>query len=367
MDDDDAARADGGRRRVILERRGHGSLERGRIDLGRERYFGQPIAHRPVQERPTGERGADRRRIEEDVGLAEREHRAAVAFMEDGRADQVGRPFIPGNGDAHSLSGAIDTNGEVADVDKGQVVGEEIGLVAAADEDPGADVLGDEAGPEAGGFVDGRRPARGGADDAKHRRQTGRPTPGLPHAPPPVTRLQDARERPIIAPPGPNGTVCYNISQHRPITSSGSTLMRRFAISGWVSAGLALALVMPAGPASAQAPTPAADTLLPVEQLSPSFLGMYRKVMEIEDEIRGHTERYGLHFDLARAVCLYESGGNAGLSSWVGARGYFQVMPATFRSLRVETNIEAGIKYLSQLVDRFDREDYAIAGYNGGP
>ena len=40
------------------------------------------------------------------------------------------------------------------------------------------------------------------------------------------------------------------------------------------------------------------------------------------------------------AVCLYESGGNANLTSRAGARGYFQVMPSTFRSLRVETNIE---------------------------
>ncbi|MEC9301677.1 MAG: transglycosylase SLT domain-containing protein, partial [Acidobacteriota bacterium] len=81
------------------------------------------------------------------------------------------------------------------------------------------------------------------------------------------------------------------------------------------------------------------NDVLPLEQFSPSFLGMYRKVMEIEDEIRRHTDRYDLHYDLARAVCLYESGGNAGLSSGPGARGYFQVMPATFRSLRVDTNI----------------------------
>ena len=111
---------------------------------------------------------------------------------------------------------------------------------------------------------------------------------------------------------------------------------------------------------------PTAD-VLPLEEFSPSFLGVYRKVMEIEDEIRRHTDRYEVHFDLARAVCLYESGGNAGLSSRVGALGYFQVMPATFRSLRVETNIEAGVKYLAQMVDRFDREDYAVAAYNGGP
>ena len=149
--------------------------------------------------------------------------------------------------------------------------------------------------------------------------------------------------------------------------------MRTSLASGWVCAGLTVALLAPVGGHAAEATTAASaqpsatDTLLPLDQFSPSFLGMYRKLMEIEDEIRGHTDHYDLHFDLARAVCLYESGGNAGLSSWVGARGYFQVMPATFRSLRVETNIEAGVKYLSQMVDRFDREDYAVAAYNGGP
>ena len=35
--------------------------------------------------------------------------------------------------------------------------------------------------------------------------------------------------------------------------------------------------------------------------------------------------------------------------------------------LRVDTNIEAGIKYISQMVRRFRREDYAVAAYNAGP
>ena len=106
---------------------------------------------------------------------------------------------------------------------------------------------------------------------------------------------------------------------------------------------------------------------LRAEDLSPGFLGLYRKVMEIEDRIREHAQAYGLDYDLARAVCLYESGGNARLTSWAGAEGYFQVMPATQRLLGVDDNIEAGIKYLAQLVERFEREDYALAGYNGGP
>ena len=127
---------------------------------------------------------------------------------------------------------------------------------------------------------------------------------------------------------------------------------------------LVFALTVPAvAPAAAQD----ADGILPLEEFSPTFLGMYRKVMLIEDQIRAYSDQYDVDYDLARAVCLYESGGNPNLTSWAGAGGYFQVMPATFRALRVETNIEAGIKYLSQMVRRFDREDYALAGYNGGP
>ena len=109
------------------------------------------------------------------------------------------------------------------------------------------------------------------------------------------------------------------------------------------------------------------DTILPLDEISPGYLGMYKKLMLIEDDIRRYSEQYGVDFDLARAVCLYESGGNRGLTSVAGAQGYFQVMPATFRSLRVKTNIEAGVKYLGQLVNRFDREDYAVAAYNTGP
>ncbi|MEE8129960.1 MAG: transglycosylase SLT domain-containing protein, partial [Vicinamibacterales bacterium] len=133
-------------------------------------------------------------------------------------------------------------------------------------------------------------------------------------------------------------------------------------------------LTLLAAPAPLVAGTPsqlatAADTgtILPLEDFSPAFLGAFRKLMVIESDIERHTETYGVDLDLARSVCLYESGGNANLNSWAGAKGYFQVMPATFRGLRVETNIEAGVKYLSQMIRRFEREDYALAAYNGGP
>ena len=133
-----------------------------------------------------------------------------------------------------------------------------------------------------------------------------------------------------------------------------------------LAALLLFTVPQPAGAAQTD-DAPVADRLLPLDELSPGLLGMYRKTMEIEDDIRRHTERYGVDLDLARAVCLHESGGNGNLSSHAGARGYFQVMPATFRSLRVETNIEAGIKYLSQMIRQFGREDYALGAYNAGP
>ena len=115
-------------------------------------------------------------------------------------------------------------------------------------------------------------------------------------------------------------------------------------------------------------PAPVSDTrLLPLDDFAPQFLGMYRKAMTIEDDIRTNAEKYDVDIDLARAMLIQESGGNPNLTSIAGAAGYFQVMPATFRGLRVDTNVEAGIKYLSQMVRQFRREDYAVAAYNGGP
>ena len=119
-------------------------------------------------------------------------------------------------------------------------------------------------------------------------------------------------------------------------------------------------------PLNAGTPEPT-DSRLAVEDFSPGFLGMYRKVMEIENDIARYAAKYDVDLTLARALCIQESGGNANLNSRAGAQGYFQVMPATFRMLKVKTNIEAGIKYLSQMIRRFDREDYALGAYNGGP
>jgi len=84
-------------------------------------------------------------------------------------------------------------------------------------------------------------------------------------------------------------------------------------------------------PAAAADPPP----IVPLNEFAPSFLDSYRKVMLIEDQINRFAAKYGVDVQLAKAVCLYESGGNADLRSSAGADGYFQVMPATFRLMNV--------------------------------
>ena len=115
------------------------------------------------------------------------------------------------------------------------------------------------------------------------------------------------------------------------ILASAAVLLAALALGS-------LALAQPAGSGDAQ--------LLPLNAFSPSLLGMYRKVMEIDAEIKRCSDQYGLDPDLARGDRLHESGGNGSVVSIDGARGYFQVMPATFRELRVDTNIELSLIHI---------------------
>ena len=160
--------------------------------------------------------------------------------------------------------------------------------------------------------------------------------------------------------------------------SAALALLVGLAVAGPRGSAPAPPAMRTAGPSLAEVEAPAATkaraperadggSLLPLDQFSPQFLGMFRKALTIEEDVRRHTDRYGVDFDLARAVLIQESGGNPHLTSVAGAGGYFQVMPATFRGLGVATNIEAGVKYISQMVRRFRREDYAVAAYNAGP
>jgi soluble lytic murein transglycosylase-like protein len=86
---------------------------------------------------------------------------------------------------------------------------------------------------------------------------------------------------------------------------------------------------------------------------------------------------HGIDPALVHAVIQAESNYRPKARSHVGARGLMQVMPATARDLGVmsasqlfdpQQNIEAGVKYLKAMLERFDGDlPTAIAAYNAGP
>ncbi len=89
--------------------------------------------------------------------------------------------------------------------------------------------------------------------------------------------------------------------------------------------------------------------------------------------IRQAASANGLDPDLVRAVIQTESDFRPDAQSSAGAQGLMQLMPSTANSLGVtdafdpRQNIEAGTKYLSDLVQRFGDLRLALAAYNTGP
>jgi|UPI000784CEB8 soluble lytic murein transglycosylase-like protein len=89
------------------------------------------------------------------------------------------------------------------------------------------------------------------------------------------------------------------------------------------------------------------------------------------------SRRSGLPESWIRAVAWVESGGAAEAISPKGAMGMMQIMPATWRELRIDLalgsdpfderdNLVAGAVYLRRMFDRFG-EDGFLAAYNAGP
>jgi soluble lytic murein transglycosylase-like protein len=87
--------------------------------------------------------------------------------------------------------------------------------------------------------------------------------------------------------------------------------------------------------------------------------------------------KHGIDPALVHAVVVTESNYRPRATSPVGARGLMQVMPATARELGFSRasalfdprqNLEAGVKYLKLLLERFDGDlPSALAAYNAGP
>ena len=93
--------------------------------------------------------------------------------------------------------------------------------------------------------------------------------------------------------------------------------------------------------------------------------------------IESVAAEHGIDAALVHAVVEAESNYRSTATSQVGARGLMQVMPSTARDLGVrsakmlfepQANLEAGVKYLKQLLGRFNGDlSSALAAYNAGP
>jgi len=92
-----------------------------------------------------------------------------------------------------------------------------------------------------------------------------------------------------------------------------------------------------------------------------------------DDLIMDSATRHGVDPDLIRAQMNQESSFKPRATSYKGASGLMQLMPATAKRFGVtdiydpKQNIEGGVKYMRWLLDKFNGDtDLALAGYNAG-
>lgn len=124
---------------------------------------------------------------------------------------------------------------------------------------------------------------------------------------------------------------------------------------------------------------PAEESAVAVAEPGPAS-GQSRLPLEARpfaDVIETVSLKHGIDPALVHAVVEAESNYRPAARSHMGARGLMQVMPATAREVGVrsatslfdpQANIEAGVRYLKSLLERFDGNlSKALAAYNAGP
>ncbi|MFO8087670.1 MAG: transporter substrate-binding domain-containing protein [Bacteroidales bacterium] len=103
------------------------------------------------------------------------------------------------------------------------------------------------------------------------------------------------------------------------------------------------------------------------------------KISKYDDIIKTHAGKVGWDWRLLASLVYQESRFKPSASSWAGAKGLMQIMPATARELGVQNrsdpvqSIHGGTKYLQQIYDDFhniedslQRIKFTIASYNCG-
>jgi hypothetical protein len=103
------------------------------------------------------------------------------------------------------------------------------------------------------------------------------------------------------------------------------------------------------------------------EDRQPLFNSPYDKLIAAE------ARRFDVDASLVSALIRAESNFEPRAVSRKGARGLMQLMPATARRLSLDrpfdpvANVRAGVRYLRELLDRFDhRPELVLAAYNAG-
>lgn len=122
---------------------------------------------------------------------------------------------------------------------------------------------------------------------------------------------------------------------------------------------------------AAPGPAPASSSVPGLPSIGVLYQARGRR--NISALITTYAAMYDIPEALAVRLVRRESGGDPTTVSKKGAQGVMQLMPATARALGVtdpfdpEQNIEAGMRYLRGMYERFGRWDLALAAYNAGP
>lgn len=113
---------------------------------------------------------------------------------------------------------------------------------------------------------------------------------------------------------------------------------------------------------------------LPPPAMPPMSPMVFKPVSDDVDAlIAFYAKQHQVDAALVRAVVRAESGFNPKSVSSAGAMGLMQLMPDTAKSLGVSDpfdpaqNLDGGIRYLKQMIERFGDVSLALAAYNAGP